>query len=391
MQASALTTYGKCTLPSVEGWGTNMNIIRDPPKSIHTRRIDKVDNNNKITDMISESHDRISENINVYSTGVNPMASVSYQTYGSGASFGKLPRRIMRDGAFRFPTKTMEELRPLSRQHRVLTKVETNPGVVNNTKRLKNCVTVKNAKEVRNAILKASVRPTSVYKKETFQGPTYDVKNNIIDIKPKISMSASVKPLGVKKINIENVPGIRDDKLNVFASSNNKGKTKKTDITINTDSYIQNDPLAYSSYSNPGSNKYNNENRSNIVVDDYTQDANLITYNPPVSLNKQTEYLNTDVILQPKLLDTYEFHANKSNTKVHKIVPSENEVKTNCSILQTLIKPNMRNIKNTGHMTTTTNLKPKIYTISEFHLRPAGKPTQNTNPTINLGYKNISK
>ena len=30
------------TLPSVETWGTNMNILKDPHKSIHTTRKEKV-------------------------------------------------------------------------------------------------------------------------------------------------------------------------------------------------------------------------------------------------------------------------------------------------------------------------------------------------------------
>ena len=34
---SALINNGKITLPSVTTWGTNMNILRDPPKSITTR------------------------------------------------------------------------------------------------------------------------------------------------------------------------------------------------------------------------------------------------------------------------------------------------------------------------------------------------------------------
>ena len=42
----------------------------------------------------------------------------------------------------------------------------TNPGVVDSTKRIKNCGTVKNTKEVREAILKASARPTAVYKQK---------------------------------------------------------------------------------------------------------------------------------------------------------------------------------------------------------------------------------
>ena len=28
---------GKVTLPSVDTWGTNMNILKDPPKSVFTR------------------------------------------------------------------------------------------------------------------------------------------------------------------------------------------------------------------------------------------------------------------------------------------------------------------------------------------------------------------
>ena len=35
---SGITNYGKATLPSVDSWGTNMNILKDPPKSITTRK-----------------------------------------------------------------------------------------------------------------------------------------------------------------------------------------------------------------------------------------------------------------------------------------------------------------------------------------------------------------
>ena len=37
---SGIINYGKATLPSVDSWGTNMNILKDPPKSITTRKID---------------------------------------------------------------------------------------------------------------------------------------------------------------------------------------------------------------------------------------------------------------------------------------------------------------------------------------------------------------
>ena len=71
------------TLPSVESWGTNMNILKDPPKSIHTRKIDKVSDTQEYTLMLQASGDRISENIQVYPRGVNPMVSVSYGNQGT--------------------------------------------------------------------------------------------------------------------------------------------------------------------------------------------------------------------------------------------------------------------------------------------------------------------
>ena len=57
---SGLVNYGRVTLPSVETWGTNMNILKDPPKSIMTRKIDKVGDTSSITEMIDQSGNRAS-------------------------------------------------------------------------------------------------------------------------------------------------------------------------------------------------------------------------------------------------------------------------------------------------------------------------------------------
>ena len=55
------------TLGSVEGWGTNLNIVRDPPKGIFTRRVDKVGDAQASTERILDSgDDRFYEGVSVY-------------------------------------------------------------------------------------------------------------------------------------------------------------------------------------------------------------------------------------------------------------------------------------------------------------------------------------
>ena len=105
---SGLTNYGKVSLPSVEDWGTNMNILRDPPKSIMTRRKDKIGETSSLTEMIDDSSDRACEAIRVYARGTNPSVSVMYNNNGINSGGGivaggqvqaKLPYRIMNGGA----------------------------------------------------------------------------------------------------------------------------------------------------------------------------------------------------------------------------------------------------------------------------------------------------
>ena len=80
---SGIVNHGKITLPSVEAGLGSMNMLRDPPKSYHTRRIDKVGETSSITEMIDESANRACEAIQVYARGVNPSVSVSYSNEGN--------------------------------------------------------------------------------------------------------------------------------------------------------------------------------------------------------------------------------------------------------------------------------------------------------------------
>jgi hypothetical protein len=187
---SGLTSYGKATLPSVDSWGTNMNIAKDPPRSITTRRIDKVGQTSNITEMIDDSSNRACEAISYYARGVNPMVSVSYNNYGNsggqssalqsnGGLQAKLPYRIMEGGAFRPPLRGQEMLYPLSRLPRVWFSAFTQPGFADYTKKLRVCGDDTNTKEVKPVSIKIESKPTKVYALEQPIKENYVVKNVI--------------------------------------------------------------------------------------------------------------------------------------------------------------------------------------------------------------------
>ena len=251
---SGLTNHAKVTLPCVESWGTNMNILRDPPKSIHTRKIDKVGEISNMTAMIDDSGDRVSESIMVYARGVNPSVSVSYSNLGnnggqSGGSLtglnntqsAKLPYRINRDGAFRPPVLKQEQLLPLSRQPRIWTSQFSQPGFTDFSKRVKNCGTADETKEVHTDILKGNIRPTAVYKIETPIQETYDIKNNIQNI-INTTANSGIRTLDITQQNVQ-VPThqIFETPLHADANSNRAlPQTQILDNNMDTERYLQN-------------------------------------------------------------------------------------------------------------------------------------------------------
>jgi len=190
---SGLTNHGKITLPSVESWSTNFNILKDPPRGIHTRRIDKVGETSEITTMIDESGSRISginDSILVYARGVNPMVAVSYDNYGNnsgakkgnrasaGMTYGQnhgntnasLPYKVMNKGAFRPPIRDQRDLLPLSRLPRVWTSSFSQPGFTDFSKKAM-CPTPDfdtETKGVRtaNEMLRPCSHPTTSYQLE---------------------------------------------------------------------------------------------------------------------------------------------------------------------------------------------------------------------------------
>ena len=151
-------------------------ILRDPPKSIHTRKKERVDMSN-VNYMIRNDDTRINEGVAYLQRGINPHTDVMYNNAGGGGG-GRTttmanvqasnPYKVMKDGAFRPPLFTQEDILPLSRQRRPETMAITNPGLRNGYN-VHNLVSVIDRGEIHTSIDKekinyVSVRPTASFK-----------------------------------------------------------------------------------------------------------------------------------------------------------------------------------------------------------------------------------
>ncbi len=253
---------GKVTLPSVDSWNYDLAVLRDPPKSIHTRKIDKPGQTSDITQMIQDSGDRACEAILVYARGVNPMVGVSYDNYGNnggqksgnvsqqglnigGNKAAYLPYRIMNGGAFRPPVRDQRELLPLSRQPRVWTQSFTQPGFTDFSKKM--FCTTETGDEFRmikkpEQVLKGNIRPTAVYKLETPIVENYEVKY-VLKNPVQVPGFSGIQPKA--KFNGENgdvYAQIVENPLKPNVNINMTGdRVKDIDLSnFNTDKYTQN-------------------------------------------------------------------------------------------------------------------------------------------------------
>ena len=363
---SGLTNYGKVILPSADSWGSNMNILRDPPKSITTRRIDKVGQTSEITSMIDESENRACEAINVYSRGINPMVSVSYDNVGnnggqrSGGVYGNsnlpgqmnaggqtqayLPYRIMRDGAFRPPVVTQADLLPLSRLPRIWTTAFTKPGFVDFSKKMKSCGTAENTKEVKTKLLNTSVRPTAVYKIETPLKEPFEVKY-MIQPTLKKSYTAPVSSTDrTTQVVVNPVKNINRNNIHSFVQSNMQNIRHVDNNEFNPERYLQ-DTNAHDVYTNIN-NRENYINNNDFNPERYLQDTNShevntnmgahiqvtsiedifdlsniktkdainINYTTPMSGNEKVEYIHDNIELE-RTLPNYTASTNIKNNE----------------------------------------------------------------------------
>lgn len=335
----------KTTLPSVETWGSNMNILRDPPKSIQTRKIDKVGQDSEIVQMQQEGTDRACEAILTYARGVNPMVGVSYSNYGNnggqrvnqsqtggiGNTQAFLPYRVIRDGAFRPPAWSARNLLPLSRQPRVWTSSFTKPSFVDYSKTVMCRGTDEQTKGVKNPgqLLKACVRPTATYKIEVPVTENYDVKYVIHNpVRNKLSSHSGIESRG--KINGELgdvTMQVINDPLRKDVNMNLGSRETYKDIDIshfNTDKYMQ-----QAIHSNVNVNKSQNIQVTSIEdilgFDGEARTKNQINidYDTPIKGHEKVHYIHDDVQLS-RVLPEYDANTNKGQTQIYKRMSHEN-------------------------------------------------------------------
>jgi hypothetical protein len=234
------------TLPSVDNYYLDTNILRDPPKAIFTRKIDKVFDNDYITKLVDDSPDRINEYIRVYARGKNPFVKVSYDNYGmnGGQAPGSVgtqasyPYKVNREGAFR-PTglASPRDLLPLSRMAYVLSEpIVSTPSVINYAKE-RICPT--KFREVRQELLSTSCRPNATIKIERPVTEVYSTKYKINSDPIKVSVNSGVRKIQQQRTeNRTKLNEVRNDIIHAEGRTNLAGNTKNNINPINTDKYI---------------------------------------------------------------------------------------------------------------------------------------------------------
>lgn len=299
---SALTNYGKVTLPSVEMGLGSMNVLRDPPKSITTRRIDKVGQTSSLLDLVDESDDRSCEYITKYPRGINPMVGVSYGgdgTNNGGQYSGQIVPTINRTAYppyslgvngfnFRPPVLRKEQLTPLSRQPRPWTYNFTSKDFPDFSKKLR-CVQPNNkSKEIKKESLKVNIRPTSVYRiekplKEPFE-VKYVIKNPI-----KVNANSGYRTQEIINNSETNTKQYIQNSLHVIIESNKSHNISTTPINQIMD----------------------------LDVNLYIKDLKNIEYHTPKTFSKTEKYIHDDIQLN-RTLPYYIATTNKNQPEVYK-------------------------------------------------------------------------
>lgn len=314
----------KVTLPSVD----SVNILRDPPKSIHTRKIDKVGDRSDIVQTIQESGDRVNESIKVYARGINPMVAVNFTNAGTNGgqyrggqsnSYTKgssafLPYRTDIQGAFRPPTRAPESLLPLSRQPRIWTSAFSQPGFADFSQKALCPGSSQGTKETQSI----PVIPNAVYKLETPIIEPYEVKYVIKNPLP-VPTHSGYQPQGRFNGEIaEPSYQVHSDPLRPDVHMNINDIPKNIELShFDTENYTH-ETLQGEMYSNISRNIATTsiEDLYRVNTDPNTKNATHITYTAPHTSYDKYDYITTTVDLE-RSLPQYDAYTNVGQN-IHK-------------------------------------------------------------------------
>lgn len=409
------------TLPSVESWGTNNNILRDPPKSITTRRIDKVFQNTDITNLVDDSGDRICDGINVYARGVNPMVSVSYDNNSNNAGISstltnrvqaRLPYPVMEGSAFRPPIYTQRDLLPLSRLPRAWFSTMTTPGFIDFSKSQQKPDNYRAIKDILNIY---DIQPNKTANIDKPLVENFKMLNAINDKHISVNANAGFHSTYLSNYTKENADvykGINDNSINAFAQSNvgQDGVSHNLEgVSIDQNRYIHNH-LNHQAYSNVSSNNSQNlsnihmntskylqnttsiESVSNVSADISSKGLNELYDNGRVSIKDNMIQYNKDAGINPgytflgdiakPVLEMrnpqYEVQSKVSDSRIYKRIEHENKLEFERNTPLTNFKTNVTKLEDFNSM----NLSSREYSRLEDTLKKGSFNNIGVKPTV---------
>ena len=404
---SGIVNYGKITLPSVDSGLGSMNILRDPPRSIHTRRIDKVGQTSSITEQIDGSGDRACEAISLYARGVNPSVSVDYGNAGNNGGqrsggFGNvgnsgnslnsgmafLPYRIARDGAFRPPIVTPTQLLPLSRMPRTNTSALTNKCFIDYTK--KSMCPGGNYRAINDKSLKACVRPTATYRLDAPLVEPFEVK---YVIKNPTRFHNRAGKTGMRTLDITNLDvleptkEINSDRRYAENVNTNIGSRDTVRFSDNshkdTTRYLQN-TLHSNVRSKPSRSIQITPIEDIFDVDIQTKDIMNISHTPLKTGYTKEEHIHDDLELNRRVLTSNMKTNKQQNIYIRSQHEHQQEQKRNRPIAHAIAnRGTIDRQSSTEFNNREYNLKP---TISAGGMSGRGRmPSKLRNENVNLG------
>jgi hypothetical protein len=335
---------GTVTLPSVFDWGgapkKGMNILRDPPRSITTLRVDKALMTSLINEEIDSSADRACEAINVYARGVNPMVSVSYNNQSNNAGTytlvgnnfvnsqnqnakifipnSSLPYKSMNNGEFRPPVRTQRDLQPLSQLNRLPYDVMSKPGFVDFSK-TKYCPTA--FRQIKDLLQNFEVNTGKSQNKQEPIKENYKMQDTINEKHINIKGESNTKTLGKFERDVSDLPkSINHTVIEAWADTNPSQKISQnlSDINISEGKYIH-DFLNYEAVTNNSSRNTQNLNDINMDTQRYIQ--NTLQYETPSASHLKpgvTFIGEMGNITQERNLPEYEMYSSMSDSRINK-------------------------------------------------------------------------